>query len=70
MCSLLFENNLLSREGVRFASISENTIIEAFLRFRFASIAITKLVSCLGRKNRASQPRLGKVSLKFNVFKA
>ncbi len=55
MCSLRFENNLLSREGVRFDSISENTIIEAFLRFRFASVAITKLVSCLGRKNRASQ---------------
>jgi hypothetical protein len=42
MCSLRFENNFLTIEGVRFASIfEENTIIEAFVRFRFASIAIT-----------------------------
>ncbi len=40
MCSLRFGNNFLTIEGVRFASI-ENTIIEAFLRFRFASVAIT-----------------------------
>ncbi len=40
MCSLRFENNLLTIEGVRFASIEENTIIEAFVRFRFASVAI------------------------------
>jgi hypothetical protein len=38
MCSLRFENNLLTIEGVRF---EENTIIEAFVRFRFASVAIT-----------------------------
>jgi hypothetical protein len=38
MCSLRFENNLLSSEGVRF---KENTNIEAFVRFRFASVAIT-----------------------------
>jgi hypothetical protein len=42
MCSLCFENNLLSIEGVCFASIStKNTIIEVFVRFRFASVAIT-----------------------------
>ncbi len=33
MCSLRFENNLLT--------IEENTIIEAFVRFRFANVAIT-----------------------------
>jgi hypothetical protein len=43
MCSLRFENNLLSSEGVRFAfDVEENTIIEAYVRFRFASVAITK----------------------------
>jgi hypothetical protein len=41
MCSLRFENNFLTIEGVRFASIEENTIIEAFVCFRFASVAIT-----------------------------
>ncbi len=40
MCSLRFENNLLTIEGVRF-DIEENTIIEASVRFRFASVAIT-----------------------------
>ncbi len=38
MCSLRFENNLLIIEGVGF---EENTIIEAFVCFRFASFAIT-----------------------------
>jgi hypothetical protein len=33
MCSLRFENNLLTIEGVRF-DIEENTIIEASVRFR------------------------------------
>jgi hypothetical protein len=41
MCSLRFENNLLSSEcSLRF-DIEENTIIEAFVRFPFASVAIT-----------------------------
>jgi hypothetical protein len=40
MCSLRFENNFLTIEGVRFPSISKN--IEAFVRFRFASVAITR----------------------------
>jgi hypothetical protein len=40
MCLLRFKNNLLTIEGVRF-DIEENTIIEAFVRFRFASVAIT-----------------------------
>jgi hypothetical protein len=50
MCSLRFENNLRTDGRVRFAyyrrcslrfDIEENTIIEAFVRFRFASVAIT-----------------------------
>ncbi len=41
MCSLHFENNLLTFEGVASLNIKENTIIEAFVRFRFASVAIT-----------------------------
>ncbi len=69
MCSLCFENNLLTDGRVRFASkiifvlsnvfasfrkyfayyrrcslrfdIEENTIIEVFVRFRFARVAIT-----------------------------
>jgi hypothetical protein len=40
MCSFRFENNLLTIEVVRF-DIEENTTIEAFVRFRFASVAIT-----------------------------
>ncbi len=44
MCSLRFENNLLTIEGVRFASIiEENANIEAFVCFRFASVAITNI---------------------------
>ncbi len=39
MCSLRFENNFLTIEGVR--DIEENTFIKAFVRFRFASVAIT-----------------------------
>jgi hypothetical protein len=41
MCSLRFENNLLTIEGVCF-NIEENTIIEAYIHFCFASVAITK----------------------------
>ena len=44
MCSLHFENNLLTFEGVASLNIKENTIIEAFVRFRFASVAITSSV--------------------------
>jgi hypothetical protein len=40
MCSLRFENNLHTIEGVRF-DIEENATIKAFVRFRFASVAIT-----------------------------
>ncbi len=50
MCSLRLENNLLTieRGSLRF-DIKENTIIEAFVRFRFASVAITTDVIWLAR---------------------
>jgi hypothetical protein len=49
MCSLRFENNFLTIEDVRFALISKkNLIIKAFVRFRFASIAITAPEAGLG----------------------
>jgi hypothetical protein len=45
MCSLRFENNFLTIEGVRFALISKkNLIIEAFVRFTL--LEITGIISC------------------------
>jgi hypothetical protein len=42
MCSLRFENNLLTIEGVRFASISKKTPISK-LSFAFVSLALPLL---------------------------
>ncbi len=42
MCSLRFENNLLSSEGVRFASISKKTLLSK-LSFAFVSLALPLL---------------------------
>jgi hypothetical protein len=54
MCSLRFQNNLLTIESLRF-DIEENTIIEAFVRFRFASVAITTFdTQCASAKWRLS----------------
>jgi hypothetical protein len=39
MCSLRFENNLLIADGLPFEK-EENTIIEAFVRFRFYIVVI------------------------------
>jgi hypothetical protein len=46
MCSLRFENNLLSSEGVRFASISKKTLF-AKLSFAFVLLALPLLVHTL-----------------------
>ena len=43
MCSLLFENNFLTIEGVRFASISKKTPLTK-LSFAFVSLALPLLV--------------------------
>ena len=42
MCSLRFENNLLTIEGVRFASISKKTPLSK-LSFAFVSLALPLL---------------------------
>jgi hypothetical protein len=42
MCSLCFENNLLTIEGVRFASISKKTPLSK-LSFAFVSLALPLL---------------------------
>jgi hypothetical protein len=42
MCSLRFKNNLLSSEGVRFASISKKTLLSKLL-FAFVSLALPSL---------------------------
>ncbi len=48
MCSLRFENNLLTVEGVRFASISKKTPLLK-LSFAFVSLALPLLfTSCSG----------------------
>jgi hypothetical protein len=44
MCSLRFENNLLSSEGVHFASISKKALLSK-LSFAFVSLALPLLVS-------------------------
>jgi hypothetical protein len=44
MCSLRFENNLLTFEGVRFASISKKTPISK-LSFAFVSLALPLLMT-------------------------
>jgi hypothetical protein len=43
MCSLRFKNNLLTIEGVRFASISKETPLSK-LSFAFVSLALPLLV--------------------------
>jgi hypothetical protein len=43
MCSLRFENNFLTIEGVRFASISKKTLLLK-LSFAFVSLALPLLV--------------------------
>ncbi len=43
MCSLRFENNLPSSEGVRFASISKKTLLSK-LSFAFVSLALPLLL--------------------------
>ncbi len=43
MCSLRFENNILTFEGVRFASISKKTPLSK-LSFAFVSLALPLLV--------------------------
>ncbi len=43
MCSLRFENNLLTFEGVRFASISKKTPLSK-LSFAFVSLALPLLI--------------------------
>jgi hypothetical protein len=42
MCSLRFENNFLTIEGVRFASISKKTLLSK-LSFAFDSLALPLL---------------------------
>jgi hypothetical protein len=44
MCSLRFENNLLSSEDVRFASISKKTLLSK-LSFAFVSLALPLLAA-------------------------
>jgi hypothetical protein len=46
MCSLRFENNLLTIEGVRFASISKKTPLSK-LSFAFVSLALPLLLLCM-----------------------
>ncbi len=46
MCSLRFENNLLSIEGVRFASKSKKTPLSKLL-FAFVSLALPLLKLCM-----------------------
>ena len=46
MCSLRFENNLLTIEGVRFASISKKTPLSK-LSFAFVSLALPLLLTTL-----------------------
>jgi hypothetical protein len=43
MCSLRFENNLLTIEGVRFASISKKSQLSKLL-FAFVSLALPLLI--------------------------
>jgi hypothetical protein len=43
MCSLRFENNFLTIEGVRFASISKKTPLSK-LSFAFVSLALLLLI--------------------------
>ncbi len=53
MCSLHFENNLLTIEGVRFASISKKTPLSK-LSFAFVSLALP-LLECSDRKLKKEQ---------------
>jgi hypothetical protein len=49
MCSLRFENNLLTIEGVRFASISKKTPLSK-LSFAFISLALPLLAGGSGAR--------------------
>jgi hypothetical protein len=53
MCSLRFENNLLSSKGVRFASISKKKLLSK-LSFAFVSLALPLLDDkiCLQEKKQ------------------
>jgi hypothetical protein len=57
MCSLRFENNLLSSEGVRFASISKKTLISK-LSFAFVSLALPLLQLCILYQTVLQKPSL------------
>ncbi len=63
MCSLRFENNLLSSEGVRFALISKKTLLSK-LSFAFVSLALPLLV---GRELKA-RVYYGAVSVAWYVM--
>ncbi len=55
MCSLRFENNLLTSEGVRFASISKKTPLSK-LSFAFVSLPLPLLVMRGERKTSLPPP--------------
>jgi len=59
MCSLRFENNLLTIEGVRFASISKKTPLSK-LSFAFVSLALPLLAWVLGMQHRNICGRVGR----------
>ncbi len=67
MCSLHFENNLLTIEGVRFASISKKTPLSK-LSFAFVSLALPLLAGrqekregeCRREKDREVRRKKGK----------
>ncbi len=61
MCSLRFEINLFTIEGVRFASISKKTPLSKLL-FAFVSLALPLLIrglgeTDLGKKTRSKKSR-------------
>ncbi len=55
MCSLCFEINLLTIEGVRFASISKKTPLSK-LSFAFVSLALPLLVGTSVRAEEVQLP--------------
>jgi hypothetical protein len=64
MCSLRFENNLLTIEGVRFASISKNTPLSK-LSFAFVSLSLPLLEST-NSATSASSLTLTTLNPKYN----
>ncbi len=56
MCSLRFENNLLTIEGVRFASISKKTPLSK-LSFAFVSLALPLLVDTVAARKKVGAER-------------